>query len=600
MKTAILSELAGRMRARTAAESTTDAELLERFVADRDEQAFSTIVRRHGPQVLGLCRRVTGDHHLAEDAFQSVFVVLAAKASSVRPRAVLPAWLYGVAYRIALRARTMQDRRRRRETTVQTLPEAALPSADGAETDLIAALDAEIAGLPESQRVPVVMCELEGRSRKEAAGDLGITEGTLSSRLARARKVLAVRLRRRGISLSAAGLTASLAQLAPARVREQLSTAVVAGAIGRSLPPAPVADLAQGALRVMLIQKLKNVAFAAGLLVVALIVTERLVAAIPAVAVESVAPAPPGPAVQQAPNKVLLFRDGHLVLLNPDGSKERKLTKERLKFYRDARLSPDGKQIAYLVLDQEGNVREALAGTQKLFVRSLDENGPGVDLQAECKMFAWSPDGTEIVCNQFSDGPKQQGTGHKHFIVDVKTKKQTPLDLPDGHFINDWSRDGKYFLTSSFVPNERQSPGSVRLKLMNRNGTENKTLTEEGQFCVDGRLSPDGKKVLYGLLAKLKEGEEPKVDLSVLDIATGKSTVIPGSPPNGELLGFSWSPDSKRIAYTWREGGGKDPKEKETKSRLVVCDPDGRNAKTIATQAGNNPTEVTIGRVDWR
>src|SRR5437868_14692501 len=107
MKTANLSDLVVQFGRRSAPPGPLDAELLSRLLTDRDEQAFTLIVRRHGPLVLGVCRRVTGNHHLAEDAFQAVFVVLTAKAGSVRPRSALPAWLYGVAYRIALRVRTM-------------------------------------------------------------------------------------------------------------------------------------------------------------------------------------------------------------------------------------------------------------------------------------------------------------------------------------------------------------------------------------------------------------------------------------------------------------------------------------------------------------
>src|SRR6478672_1879057 len=120
--TAMLSDLVGRLNMRSEPRAT-DGDLLGQFLADRDEQAFACLVQRHGPLVFGVCRRVTGDHHLAEDAFQAVFVVLAAKAESIRPRSALPAWLYGVAYRIALRARTMSARRLRREESVETLPE---------------------------------------------------------------------------------------------------------------------------------------------------------------------------------------------------------------------------------------------------------------------------------------------------------------------------------------------------------------------------------------------------------------------------------------------------------------------------------------------
>src|SRR5262245_32048311 len=116
MPAAKLSDMVTRLgRAVPTDAPATDADLLAAFLTTRDEPAFAELVRRNGPMVFGVCRRVTGDHHLAEDAFQAVFVVLAAKAGSVRPRAALAGWLYGVAHRTALRARTMSDRRRRRE-----------------------------------------------------------------------------------------------------------------------------------------------------------------------------------------------------------------------------------------------------------------------------------------------------------------------------------------------------------------------------------------------------------------------------------------------------------------------------------------------------
>src|SRR5438309_3438268 len=146
MKTANLSDLVVQFGRRSAPPGPLDAELLSRLLTDRDEQAFTLIVRRHGPLVLGVCRRVTGSHHLAEDAFQAVFVVLAAKAGSVRPATALPPWLHAVACRTALRARTVADRRRRREAQVETLPDAAgrEPEPNAAD-DVAAILDEEIA-----------------------------------------------------------------------------------------------------------------------------------------------------------------------------------------------------------------------------------------------------------------------------------------------------------------------------------------------------------------------------------------------------------------------------------------------------------------------
>src|SRR5262245_58346926 len=188
----------GRVLPANAPEAA-DADLLARFLASRDEPAFAELVRRHGPMVFGVCRRVTGNHHLAEDAFPAVFAVRAARADSGRPSSALAGWLYGVAHRTALRARTMADRRRRREARVACSAGAGREESHPAEVeDLVAALDEEIARLPDHYRLAVVLCELQGRGRKDAAAELGIAEGTLSSRLAEARKRLAARLRQRG------------------------------------------------------------------------------------------------------------------------------------------------------------------------------------------------------------------------------------------------------------------------------------------------------------------------------------------------------------------------------------------------------------------
>ena len=196
------------------------------------------------------------------------------------------------------------------------------------------------------------------------------------------------------------------------------------------------------------------------------------------------------------------------------------------------------------------------------------------------------------------------GAGLTHFIVNVKTKEKTPIKLPDGHFLFDWSRDGKFFLTTRFVANVKPEAGQARLYLMNRDGTEHKALTGEGQYPIDGRLSPDGTRVLHGLLTFPKGVKgAPQYELVVLDIATGKSVQVGGIAPNSEVWAFCWSPDGKRIAYTWKERHEGKPEElekKETKSHLVVCDPDGTNAKTIATETGSGLGAVTIGRVDWR
>jgi dipeptidyl aminopeptidase/acylaminoacyl peptidase len=195
-----------------------------------------------------------------------------------------------------------------------------------------------------------------------------------------------------------------------------------------------------------------------------------------------------------------------------------------------------------------------------------------------------------------------------HGIVNVKTKEKTPLKLPTDHIINDWSRDGKFFLTTH--EGGYQEKRQPRLYLMNRDGTEHKAITDGKAASVSGRLSPDGGRVLYMEIQVSKDGSKVFSKLIVVDVATGKATLVAGVPLNANIKGFCWSPDGKKIAYAWREIHERDPKDVpmmavrplvpiETESFLAVCDPDGKNQKTIATAKGSAEWLITIGHVDW-
>src|SRR5437016_4340422 len=149
----------------------SDRQLLDRFARRRDEPSFSALVSRHGPMVLGVCRRVLADRHDAEDAFQATFLVLARKAGSIRVGDSLAPWLYGVAYRVAVRARGRAARARAVEREASAMKATAAPgTAVGA--DLVAALDEELSRLPEKYRTPVVLCDLGGLGRAQAARQL--------------------------------------------------------------------------------------------------------------------------------------------------------------------------------------------------------------------------------------------------------------------------------------------------------------------------------------------------------------------------------------------------------------------------------------------
>ncbi|HKI34240.1 MAG TPA: sigma-70 family RNA polymerase sigma factor, partial [Gemmataceae bacterium] len=241
-------------------DSATDADLLERFVHRRDEVAFEALVRRHGPLVLGVCRRVLRNEADAEDAFQATFVVLARKAASLRQRGLVGNWLYGVAHNTALKARAMNQKRRAKERQ-GAAARAAAP--DGAWQELQGVLDDELSRLPEKYRVPIVLCDLEGKAIKEAARLLGVPQGTAASRLARGRAQLAERLVRRGIVLSGGALAALVTRHAAAAGLSRSLVAMTVKAVGGASLPGAVAALADGVVKGMLLRKLQALATAA-------------------------------------------------------------------------------------------------------------------------------------------------------------------------------------------------------------------------------------------------------------------------------------------------------------------------------------------------
>jgi RNA polymerase sigma factor (sigma-70 family) len=244
-----------------------DAELLERFVAGGDETAeaaFTALVERHGVMVLGVCRRVLGNRDEADDAFQATFLVLARKAAAIARREQLASWLHGVARHAALDARARMARQRAKERHLGgRLPEQ--PADQTLASEIRAVLDEELALLPERHRAAIVLCELEGLPRRQAASRLGISEGTLSSRLSRGKSRLRERLTRRGFALSAASVACVLGQdaqavvLPPILIDSTIRTAalVASGSSLAGVVSTSVSTLTEGVLKTMLLAKLK-------------------------------------------------------------------------------------------------------------------------------------------------------------------------------------------------------------------------------------------------------------------------------------------------------------------------------------------------------
>jgi RNA polymerase sigma factor (sigma-70 family) len=244
----------------------TDGQLLDAFVYEGDEACFDALVHRYGPMVYAVCRRVLRHVEDAEDAFQATFLVLVRKAPAIRRREAVGNWLYGVAYRTALQAKSRAARRRSKEATV----EAPAPEQSTLETvadlELQALLDRELSRLPEKYRAAVVLCELLGKTKKQAAEELRCPEGTVSSRLARGRELLQKRLAQHDAGLPSMGaslLEQTKSQMVPPLLYDKTLKAAVlvaAGKISGAGGVAPnVAALLHGVLNAMLISKLKIV-----------------------------------------------------------------------------------------------------------------------------------------------------------------------------------------------------------------------------------------------------------------------------------------------------------------------------------------------------
>jgi RNA polymerase sigma factor (sigma-70 family) len=253
-----------QVAARQATEGVPDQQLLERFVVGRDEDAFTALVHRHGPMVTGVCRRLLREMHDAEDAFQATFLVLARKAASIRKGESVGSWLYGVALRVASKARVEAARRARREGQ-RPAPAAAEAGDALCWGELRSVLDEELGRLSASWRAPLILCYLEGQTQDEAARRLGWSKSTFRRRLERGRRLLQSRLARRGVTLSA-GLVAPLLSesatagtLSTGFTASMVKTALLFGSgqwIGTTMRTEPV-TLAEGVLHSMVLAQCK-------------------------------------------------------------------------------------------------------------------------------------------------------------------------------------------------------------------------------------------------------------------------------------------------------------------------------------------------------
>jgi RNA polymerase sigma factor (sigma-70 family) len=342
----------------------SDRQLLDDFVARRDEVAFAELVARHGPLVMRVCRRVLHQEQDAEDAFQATFLVLARCGDSIRKREALADWLHGVAYRTAMKAKRSAARRRNHETRLR---EQAPPTASPTWDDVQAVLDEEIQRLPASFRTAFVLCVLEGKTVPAAATEVGCKEGTMSSRLTRARQRLQTRLARRGIKLAALLAALCVAEGVARAVPSSLGQTVIrnglvvaAGGSVAGTIPLHVAALATGVHRAMFLHQAKFAALVllavglfvagAGALTHQALKAEEKPAARPVVKPEAEPAKPAEDSIEVAG-----------VVLNPDGkpvAKARLYREHALK--RTPEIAADFEMVAVGTTDAEGRFRVKL------------------------------------------------------------------------------------------------------------------------------------------------------------------------------------------------------------------------------------------------
>jgi RNA polymerase sigma factor (sigma-70 family) len=598
-----LSAAVARIIAPASADAATDGQLLGRFVAIRDEHAFAELVRRIGPMVLSVCRRVAIDEQLADDAFQAAFVVLARRAADIRPREAVRAWLHGVAVRVSREARTVSARRLAREMPMSSLPERAAEPTAIPDSDALRILDEEIVGLPEHLRVPVMLCELEGTCRKDAAARLGIPMGTLASRLAKARKVLAHRLGQRGIALSAA---MALLGTASAAVSSSLAarTSALATASG-PLPPA-IAALTNGVFRTMFLQKLKLGSICGFVLALACVV---LAGEPPAANTQPPQPLPlqiatenKQPAAKPAPaaGQLLIMRESaKWSLITPDGKTETPTLVTKRQSIVAARIAPDGKTVVCNELTLAGGKDQfGPAGNTSVNIRTLGKDD-AKDLDVKGQYACWSADGKQLVVVEAEAG--NGSITHTNWIYDIATQEKKKLDAADTDTIRDWSPDGKFFLATRRVMTDGKPATSA--VILDATGKHLRPLLTVPESFINAHLSPDGNSVLVMFPSAAKEGKPARSTMMILGSENGKKLIqVNDLPENGLVTSCCWSPDGKQIAFTWRQVFDKPADAMECESFLIISDPDGKNQKTVtsmkATGAGSG-VRRGLAIYDW-
>lgn len=597
-----MAVLAGFAAQFVSAPDSTDAELIGRYVRDRDEAAIAAIVRRHGRSVHGVCRRILGNAADADDAFQATFLVLAKKAHRVAFHANVSAWLFAVAVRASRELLRRRSRRADRETT-GTVPEREATDSFDFETGRIV-LD-EVAKLSDSYRAAVVLCELDGLPRADAARRLGIPEGTLSSRLAAARKLLATRLTARGITLAA---LAPLGGFVP----PALAATVASLAVSSVVPSRTVSELMEVLMRT-------GVTFSAKKCLAALGVLAAVVGGF--TLGEDPKPQPIQPAAakvveQDEPQSklILTFRE-EVRYLTPEGKELQRIS------YMAAKKSDPELLTGSLAIGSDGVKLER-------YLPTCGQAGPGgiVPLQShgtrlltpgdppsvklldseprDDHVVGWSADGKSfLVQTQISEGRLVSIVKHSAAWVDSATGTRERLPFDKDHRVIDVSADGQRYLTY------RSNTSLLGTLGFSKDGESLCLLTCEGKVLheavagtktveeIDPRLAPDGHRMLKAVTTAIKSGYQSAL---VVGDFEQKGNFKPNSfkyePANGEVVcrAMAWSPDGKWIVSCWRpyRWWGKQT------WHVVVCDADGKDMRKVSTFETKGDEQIRS--LDWK
>jgi len=564
-----LQSMLQRMRRLVGAES--DGALLERFAQQRDETAFEALMERHGPMVLGVCRRLLGDTTDADDAFQATFLVLVRKASAVADRTRLGNWLYGVATRVALKARGQLARRRNREG--REVPDMIVPQSADPWHELRPLLDEELRQLADRYREPIVLCCLQGMSNAEAARMLGCPEGTVSGRLTRAREQLRQRLARRGVVMPSSALSLALSHVAlPETLRANTLQAAMATLAGIPSTTAP-ALLAQGVLRDMLHLRLMF----AGLMTSFMFV----------IGISLTALVPTGNSPSPSADRLDAYGDP----LPPEAVQRIGTTRFRLDQvgdYQDFALSPDGRYLAAVKVT-------CLAQNKYTFASKFWEmpSGRPMELEhplpADVQHLAFSPDGKWLAT--FGDQCR---------LHDPRTGKeiQRPFESQSKHrhevFPIAWSPDGKCIAYRNTTW-ELRDEWRLRHELI----PEQYLKPEDRAFYNSGesQFSPDGRFLLeqeYSIGARLwhLSGEGTlRLQLNHFPTTQGSTYFLAGGKAllhltnDGDLEVWETATGKKRATIAT----GLIDKEKNSSPASLWVHP---NARTLAY--GNFPGEMRL------